>query len=234
MKKKFQKPFYIDAVKNGAKVETRDGKSVRIICYDRAKTKYPIVALVNYQGVENCFTYNIDGKLLDGETNVDDLVIVEEVESSKFNVGDWVFNMFGWGQHPWLITTVTSDYYELQNTCGCKMSISQMIIDKYYRLWTLKDAKPGDVLICEDDNRPFIFKEDYGGVPSAYCGIDTNDSIRISDGRNNWTVAPVRPATYKENQQFFNRLEEEGYKWDAEYLTLLKIQKDGEIMGMLR
>ena len=40
------KPFDLEAAKNGAKVVTRDGHAVRIICYDRKNEEYPIVALV--------------------------------------------------------------------------------------------------------------------------------------------------------------------------------------------
>ena len=34
-------------------------------------------------------------------------------------------------------------------------------------------------------------------------------------------IQKPRPATYDEKQQFFNKLEE-GYKWDADSLKLLK------------
>lgn len=40
------KPFDLEAAKNGAKVVTRDGHAVRIICYDRKNGAYPIVALL--------------------------------------------------------------------------------------------------------------------------------------------------------------------------------------------
>ena len=49
MKKKIQKPFDVAAAKGGAKVETRDGDSVRILCYDRKSNNlninFPIIAL---------------------------------------------------------------------------------------------------------------------------------------------------------------------------------------------
>lgn len=35
MKKKIQKPFEVEAAKNGAIIETKNGHSVRIICYDK-------------------------------------------------------------------------------------------------------------------------------------------------------------------------------------------------------
>lgn len=221
MKKKIQKPFDVEAAKRGATVETRDGQPVRILCYDRVDSYYSIVALINRQDIELCAIYNSKGQIRCGKITDSDLVIVEEVEYPKFKVGDWVIKDNG--GRAWLITVITSDCYLLQDLQGHGARAHHGAVDTYSHLWTLEDAKSGDVLVCED-GRPFIFKEDCGGVPSAYCGVDTTDSIYI-DTDGPWTRATVRPATYKERLQFFNRLEEEGYKWDAETLTLSKIQK---------
>ena len=231
MKKKIQKPFDAEAAKNGAKVETREGRSVRILCYDCVTDAYPIIGLVNYESVEHCFTYTIEGKVLISETSENDLVIIEEVEEAKFNVGDWVVSTFN--SWPWLITAITSNCYELQDTQGHKTTVNQIAIDSYYRLWSLNDAKPGTVL-CYKDGRPFMFKNLRDGYPVAYFGIDYEDSILIGNGLI-WTKDSVRPATYEERQEFFNRIEEEGYEWDAESLTLTKKRwrddKDKTIAG---
>lgn len=224
MKKKIQKPFNVEEAKNGARVERRDGKPVRIICYDRVDTAYPIIALVKSHNGEYCFSYDINGKLAHHEYNNEDLVIIEEVDCPKFNVGDWVFATND-GEGPWLITAITDNYYTLQDTQENEASVAQITIDNKYHLWSLKDAKPGDVLISEDDKHPFIFKKFLGYAPSAYCGIDTTDSIYISDEDRPWTRDTVRPATYEERQLLFNKLEEKNYKWDTDTLTLTKIQK---------
>ena len=217
MKKKIQKPFDVEAAKNGAKVETRDGDSVRIICYDRLGSKYPIVALVNYKSSESCYTYTIGGNIYYNEPNENDLVIIEEVEETKFNVGDWITD----GNITIQIEAVKNDCYYY----GDCVLYSTKVADKVYHLWTLDDAKPGDVLVCEDDKRPFIFKGFfYSSIPTAYCGIDATNSIRIGTS-NPWTTAPVRPATSNEKGMLFKKMEEEGYKWDAESLTLSKIQR---------
>ena len=224
MKKKIQKLFNVEEAKNGARVERRDGKPVRIICYDRVDTAYPIIALIKSHNRENCFSYDINGKLAHHEYNNEDLVIIEEVDCPKFNVGDWVFATND-GEGPWLITAITDNYYTLQDTQENEASVAQITIDNKYHLWSLKDAKPGDVLISEDDKHPFIFKKFLGYAPSAYCGIDTTDSIYISDEDRPWTRDTVRPATYEERQLLFNKLEEKNYKWDTDTLTLSKIQK---------
>ena len=45
------------------KIVTRDGNSVRIICTNRLDELYPIIALVNYDGVEKCYGYTACGKI---------------------------------------------------------------------------------------------------------------------------------------------------------------------------
>ena len=84
MKKKIIKPFSIEAWKNGAKVETRSGRSVRILCTD-LKDNYPIVAgVAQDNGTECSCIYDADGHFCTGCEDYCDLVIVEEVEESKW------------------------------------------------------------------------------------------------------------------------------------------------------
>jgi len=80
MKKKIQKPFDAEAAKKGAKVETRNGIPVRIICYNREGGQYPILALVDDgSGYESCIEYDLEGKFFCSGSSEHDLVIVEEV-----------------------------------------------------------------------------------------------------------------------------------------------------------
>jgi len=77
--KKIQKPFSVEAWKNGAKVETRSGREVRILCTD-LKDDYPIVAgVAQDDGTECSRVYDADGHFCTGSENYCDLVIVEEV-----------------------------------------------------------------------------------------------------------------------------------------------------------
>ena len=242
MKKRIQKPFDAEAAKGGAKVETRDGDSVRILCYDRKSNNnhinFPIIALTNHNGMESCFSYTSEGRLLGDDFDIcedaHDLVIIEEVEVPKFSVGNWLvpYNE----DLPRLITVVTNDCYELEDVNGYKVSVCHRTIENLCRLWTLKDAKPGDVLIREDGKYPFIFKRSLGSDVFAYCGLSITGYILIDDVRA-WTHDTVRPATHKERQQFFKKVEEDGYRWYPESLTLSEIKKrlvdkeDAEVKG---
>lgn len=84
MKRKVQKPFSLkkEEWKNGAKLETRDGKAARILATD-IKGPRPIAAALYYEEDDNelVYYYTEDGffKSRQEESNLD-LVIVEEIE----------------------------------------------------------------------------------------------------------------------------------------------------------
>lgn len=226
MKKKIKKPFDVEAAKGGARVETADGHSVRIICYNSKANYYPIVGLISYGCLERVATYDIRGRLLCNQTTKDDLVIVEEIETTKFNPGDWVIAKYK-GELPLMITTVTFNGYKLQDLQGHTVNEYNWIVDADYRLWTLKDAKPGDVLV-NILNFPFIYKGPtlFTGFPTAYCGFSEEgdfivikgDDIAVADER-------VKPATKEQRDRLFWEMKKAGYRWEAESLTLSEIPK---------
>ena len=87
MKKEIIKPFDLEAYKNGAKVKTRDGHEVRIVCTDKKSPYYPIVALVKLaDGSESTQFYTSNGRKQPIKCTIsnDDLVIAEEVEEPEF------------------------------------------------------------------------------------------------------------------------------------------------------
>lgn len=87
MKKEIIKSFDLEAYKNGAKVKTRDGHEVRIICTDAKHIYYPIIALVKVDDdKEFTRSYTLEGKVYYTSNNDDanDLVIVEEIEETEF------------------------------------------------------------------------------------------------------------------------------------------------------
>ncbi len=101
--------FDIEKAKAGAKVETREGRPVRIVCYDKKPEHSPILALVKYNGTEAPTLYHANGTYYPNCTSQRDLVIVEEVEDVEvdletctfddrvsFNIKGWMLNRFKW------------------------------------------------------------------------------------------------------------------------------------------
>ena len=224
MKKKIQKAFDAEAAKNGAKVETRDGMPARIICYDREGGLYPIIALVDNDGYEICNGYDHDGKVFCSGPGEHDLVIIEEIEVPEFNVGDWVVMKDGGDFHDGrkfakIVNVDDEGRYWLD--CGTWLRPNEI------RHWTIKDAKPGDVLVDVLDH-PFIYKRTgvvhFPKFPVAYCGITEEGDFRVDGDDDYWTIN-VKPATKEQMDWLFSEIEKDGYEWDAKSLTLSKIQK---------
>lgn len=87
-------PFDVELAKkitNGeveGKVVTRDGQSVRIVCFD-AKQDDPVVALISYDNAERVKSYAKDGIIFEGGTHPNDLML-EVPEYMTFKDGDIV------------------------------------------------------------------------------------------------------------------------------------------------
>lgn len=73
------------------KVQTKNGKSVRIICWDKKDSKFPIVALVKIcDSTEAPLSFCNDGKYYpDDKESSDDLCLID-TWAHKFKVGDRV------------------------------------------------------------------------------------------------------------------------------------------------
>ena len=82
------KPFDLELAKAGHPVCTRDGRKVRIICFDRENTKFPIVALVQYVDGERVNTFTNEGKysqVVDCNVEVD-LFMASEKKEGWINI----------------------------------------------------------------------------------------------------------------------------------------------------
>lgn len=83
--KQRMKPFNLEAVKAGRPVCTRDGRKVRIICFD-AKGDKPIIALVEMGVAETPNNYPIDGKAISTKETPCDLMMLPEKKEGWINI----------------------------------------------------------------------------------------------------------------------------------------------------
>jgi len=56
------KEFNLEAAKAGAKVQTRDGRPARIVCYDMKGQRQPILVLITERGEEFKSEHSLDGR----------------------------------------------------------------------------------------------------------------------------------------------------------------------------
>ena len=82
------KPFDIQKAREGKPVCTRDGRNVRIICFD-AKGDYPIVALIESGNIEGVQQYMIDGHCTKAMSECyGDLMMLPEKKDGWINIYD--------------------------------------------------------------------------------------------------------------------------------------------------
>lgn len=141
----------------------------------------------------------------------------------KFHEGDWtVSNLDGNARQ---ISEVHFDEYNSYYVVNGK-SVNLEEYDRLHHLWSIQDAKDGDVL--SNGKMVVIFKHfeepSYRQHIVAYIGLDNNGNIQITD--DTWTLGidKAKPATKEQCEILFAKMIESGYEWDAEKKELKKIE----------
>lgn len=147
---------------------------------------------------------------------------------SRFKVGDWIVRGEGFVYEPSIITEIR-DYYICELLNGERVTYTLNDVHKNFHLWTIADAKDGDVLVCSEDSI-FIYNGKCGqDTIGAYGGVLCY-GFDIASTNDRWTVIyGVKPATQEQRDLLFAKMKEAGYEWDAENKTLKKIQPHYDI-----
>jgi len=138
----------------------------------------------------------------------------------KFKVGDWVVTSYG-KVNKVIAVDKDGDGFTLDDDTYFSGSWKDD-----YHLWTIQDAKDGDVFVAEIDEEPndfiYIFKE-YGQNLGfwSHCYLDAyTNKFHKGIYHNNLNVGV--PATKEQRDMFFQKMHEAGYEWDANKLELKK------------
>lgn len=148
---------------------------------------------------------------------------IDEVEP-KFHEGDWIV---------WQDKCYKVNYngcgYELVDQSGLSTSLEYGTIDENAHLWTIQDAKPGDVLYYKSDNNIEYIVMNKGinmhGNIDSYFRYNSLDGFAVdvpavlSAKKDNITL-----ATREQRDLLFSKMREAGYEWDAEKKELKKIE----------
>ena len=143
----------------------------------------------------------------------------------KFKVGDWiVFNGL-----TLLINEVVQGYYRTISRGGITNSYD-WDIDNVARLWTIQDAKSGDVIVTHS-GIVFIFKNIMeGGTISFHAALSTsnfasNTKIHIPEDNEQLGDQEVFPATKEQRDTLEKAMADAGYTFDFEKKELKKIEQ---------
>jgi hypothetical protein len=172
------------------------------------------------------------------EENVDNAIKVEPKDYSsidphffksadkvepKFKAGDWIIDVQGVSVNQ--IIGYEDDSYHIKTSCS-KFYLPMRLTEKNYHLWTIQDAKDGDVLV--NGSNIFIFHFINDTRLMGYCHVNTDDGRFYDDiGKNECFClidAVINPATKEQRDLLFQKMKESDYEWDAEKKELKEIE----------
>ena len=145
--------------------------------------------------------------------------IKEEKVEPKFKVSKWyqcTKDFFGKG--------VTFDkntaYYCAKEGClqdeyGCHIAIVKDLYDNF-KLWTIEDAKNGDVLAWDDSKCIALFKNIYDEESFNSHGYVGHCTGTFKSRLTYHVIEDAHPATKEQRDLLFAKMHEAGYEWDAE------------------
>lgn len=133
----------------------------------------------------------------------------------------------------WIVHDVDSDYvYHVESVGVCyhlrkggSIVLMPFIEEKYYHLWTINDAKDGDILACGNDI--VIFKEnsynpkDQSGCMFVYCAFNKCGYWYEIGGIN---PTYYKPATKEQRDTLMKAMTDEGYTFDFDKKELRKLK----------
>ena len=166
-----------------------------------------------------------DGILLNGVTESEAIAWLEKKceqnpaakAEPKFKVDNYLVTDYCKGK----VIALTDDAYLLDTEQGIPFSCEHNA-----HLWTIQDAKDGDVLAFDKDTI-VIFKDLYNATTfHSYCHIEDGMFDFSKDELPDWWEGEgFKPATKEQRDLLFQKMKEAGYEWDAKKKKLKKIEQ---------
>lgn len=133
----------------------------------------------------------------------------------KFKVGDWISGDYT----NYKVTAINSKGYVVEDTDGNKINIL-FENEKFHHLFTIADAKDGDVLVDVYGNICIFEKHDDFDWTS-YFSLECDGCFRFF--RVEHENEKTYPATKEQRDLLFKKIKDEGLQWDADKKELRKI-----------
>ena len=131
----------------------------------------------------------------------------------KFNVGDWVV-VDGVTQQ---VTQIRPEGFDTDRAWNGKLTFKDV------PLWTIQDAKDGDVLADSLGNICIYQEPSTKLMYHSYCY--GNHKYFVDSGGSH-VIVGTYPATKEQRDLLFQKIKEAGYEWDAEKKELKKIKQN--------
>lgn len=151
-----------------------------------------------------------------------DAVQMRVFHTPRFKIGNCLVKKDNSGK-PIVITDMTQSKYNIESYDGKVCEVSSNAIDNDYRLWTINDAKPGDILYFKSPLSGYeyimIFKnlttgDSQGGV-NSYGRWSTASGFKPDIPNICYADSPeLRPANNEQRKRLFKSMHEAGYFWN--------------------
>ena len=169
---------------------------------------------------------------------------LDKLLEPKFHKGDWITSE---ELNTAKILSINVDKYEVEFIDGNKGFPHIDYVDRKFHLWTIQDAKDGDVLTINWYGgynyweKIVIFKKyhnkDVDGHVEGYGNTFKNGKLAFNEEvpyySKTWT-RNLRPANKEQRELLFQKIKEAGYRWNEETKALEELAepkfKDGDIL----
>lgn len=144
---------------------------------------------------------------------------IDKVEP-KFKVGDWVIDKQG----------IVHQIDNVVENVSCRHYGYDIVGGGYFndntegvRLWTIKDATDGDVLVWDDSKCITLFKSIYDEDSFRSHGLVGHHTRTFASGTYFHDIKGAHPATKEQRDLLFQKMKEASYEWDADKKELIKL-----------
>jgi len=176
------------------------------------------------EGIHPKWGYDTNNGILDFEFE-DNWELVEQKPvdkvEPKFKVGDWIKH--NKANIICKIVSVNRGSYYMENI-ETNSRIEFFHAEQNFHLWTIQDAKDGDVLVASDGSI-FLFAGVVDYACKYYVALTTDNYVKINKEveASYWeTSRAAHPATKEQRDFLFQKMKEVGYEWDTDKKELLK------------
>lgn len=151
----------------------------------------------------------------------------------KFNVGDWIVDNCSYN---WKIQRVLNQCYILESAEGGESRPSIDWVDDTFHLWTVQDAKDGDVISFYGEYKGIkIFQigiiekyiGKYGGCSNTfkiYIGLNWDKNLQLGKYMG---CSVIHPATKEQRDTLIKVINDADYEWNTEKKELKKKKQKG-------
>ena len=144
----------------------------------------------------------------------------------KFKVDDWITI-----DNPCQIISIEENYIVQYCDDEKTREISKKFCESHFHLWTIQDAKDGDVLYHKSPLTGIEYIVMSKGI-NGYGNIDSYFRYNSVDGFGTYIPSvfkakldDITPATKEQRDFLFQEMKEAGYEWDVEKKELKKIEQ---------